>query len=181
VSDPTRDLDNERIARLARAKLLVLDVDGTLTDGKVTYVGDQELQSFCVRDGQGLVWLRRHGVKLAWISGRGCDVTRRRAEELKVDFLRMVCRDKAAALVEAQTELGIGPGETMAMGDDLPDLALAAGAVFFTAPADARAEVRERADLVTRAAAGSGAVRELCEAWLAAKGLWREIVEAANR
>ena len=179
--EPTHDLDDEQIARLAGAKLLVLDVDGTLTDGQVTYVGDRELQSFCVRDGQGLVWLLRHGMKLAWISGRGCEATRRRAQELKVDFLRLRCRDKAAALLEAQAELGVAPVETMAMGDDLPDLALAAGAAFFAAPADARAEVRERADLVTRAPAGAGAVREVCEAWLAAKGLWREIVEAANR
>lgn len=178
---PDPDLDDDALARLAAAKLLVLDVDGTLTDGRVVYVGEVESQAFCVRDGQGLVWLRRAGVKLAWISGRGSVPTRRRAVELGVDFVRLRCRDKTAALKEAQAELGVTAAETIAMGDDLPDLALAAGAAFFAAPADARVEVRERADLVTRGVGGNGAVRELCERCLRAKGLWRSIVETAER
>ena len=70
-------LGAEARERLDRIKLFALDVDGTLTDGRIVYAGDQELQTFDVRDGQGLVWLRRAGVKLAWISGRGCDATRR--------------------------------------------------------------------------------------------------------
>ena len=176
----TPELDEQRLASLSRARLLVLDVDGTLTDGRVVYIGDEELQAFCVRDGQGLVWLRRAGVQLAWISGRGSQPTRRRGEELGVEFMRLRCRDKSTALAEIQAELGIGPAETIAMGDDLPDLALAAGAAFFAAPADARVEVRERADLVTSAVGGLGAVRELCERCLSAKGLWKEILEAAE-
>lgn len=176
----TPELDEESLVRLSRARLFVLDVDGTLTDGRVVYVGDEESQAFCVRDGQGLVWLRRAGVHIAWISGRGSAPTRRRGEELEVEFLRLQCRDKHAALAEIQAQLGIGAGETLAMGDDLPDLALAAGSTFFAAPLDARREVRERADFVTSVPAGQGAVREVCELYLSAKGLWREILEAAE-
>ncbi len=178
---PTPDLDDRELARLAAAKLLVLDVDGTLTDGRVVYVGDEESQAFCVRDGQGLVWLKRAGVKLAWISGRGSRPTERRAEELEIDFVRLRCSDKTAALKEVQAELGVTPEETIAMGDDLPDLALASGSSFFAAPADARKEVRERADLVVGAIGGNGAVRELCEHCLRAKGLWQGLVETAYR
>lgn len=162
---------------LARARLLALDVDGTLTPGRVVYAGGVEVQSFCVHDGQGLVWLRRAGVVLAWISGRGCDATRRRAAELGVDELHLKVRSKSAVLQEIQRRLGIAAAETVAMGDDLPDLALAAGSGVFACPADARPEVRERADLVTAARAGEGAARELAEALLRARDQWDGTLE----
>jgi 3-deoxy-D-manno-octulosonate 8-phosphate phosphatase (KDO 8-P phosphatase) len=149
--------------------LLALDVDGVLTDGAVIYVGEEELQRFHVRDGQGLVLLARAGVHLTWITGRGCRATERRAEELGVKELHTGVRDKASVLRGVQQRLGVGPRETIAMGDDLPDLALAECATLFAAPADAAAEVRERAGLVTQARGGCGAVRELCDAILAAQ------------
>jgi 3-deoxy-D-manno-octulosonate 8-phosphate phosphatase (KDO 8-P phosphatase) len=179
LSDSDSTLSDELARRLGRVTLFVLDVDGTLTDGQVVYMGNQESQAFSVHDGQGLVWMRRAGVKLAWISGRGCSATARRAEELSVDFVELRCKDKRAALAAIQAELGIGPDETLAMGDDLPDLALARGATFFAAPADAREEVRDRADHVTASRAGAGAVREVCELCLRAKNAWRAIEEAA--
>jgi len=157
---------------LARARLLALDVDGTLTDGRVTYVGERELQSFDVRDGQGLVWLARAEVQVAWISGRGCEATRRRASELGVRELHLGAGPKEDVLLEIQERLRIAPEETVAMGDDLPDLGLRARAGFFAAPADARPEVLEAADLVVAARGGAGAVRELVEAMLRAKDLW---------
>ncbi len=166
---------------LARARLLVLDVDGTLTDGRVTYVGDEELQSFCVRDGQGLVWLARAGVELAWITGRGCRATERRAAELGVDELHMRAGPKAEVLAGVQARLDVAPDETIAMGDDVPDLALATRAAVFVAPADACAEVRERAHLVTSARAGNGAVRELVETILRAKAVWDDVVTRHTR
>lgn len=178
---PLTDLTDAQRDALARARLLVLDVDGTLTDGRVVYVGEEEAQSFCVRDGQGLVWLRKAGVALAWISGRGCAATERRARDLGVEFVHLRCKDKTAALAEVQAHLRIGPAETLAMGDDLPDLALAKGASFFATPADGRGELRERADFVAQVRGGEGAVRELCELCLAAKGRWDELVEAATR
>jgi 3-deoxy-D-manno-octulosonate 8-phosphate phosphatase (KDO 8-P phosphatase) len=165
---------------LARVELFALDVDGTLTDGRVVYVGEQESQAFCVRDGQGLVWLRSAGVRLAWISGRGCAATLRRAQELGVEFIELRCGDKRAALAAIQQRTGIPRERTLAMGDDLPDLALARAAGFFAAPPEACAEVREDADFITTASAGAGAVREVCELCLRAKGEWRAILQAAE-
>lgn len=166
---------------LARARLLALDVDGTLTDGGVVYVGEQELVRFSVRDGQGLALLARAGVAVAWITGRGSRATERRARELGVAAYRPKASDKAAALAEVQGLLGIAPADTVAMGDDLPDLALARGAALFAAPLDAAPEVLARAAWVARSPGGAGAVRELCQAILSARGLWDELVEAAAR
>ena len=168
--------EEEITERLAAARLLALDVDGVLTDGRVVYADDTEWQAFSVRDGQGLVWLREAGVVLVWITGRGCAATQRRAQELGVAELHTRVADKCAKLAEVQERLGVGVEETVAMGDDLPDLALAARAGVFACPADADAEVRARAALVTAAPGGVGAVRELVECILRAKRLWQKLV-----
>ena len=157
---------------LARAELLALDVDGTLTDGRVIYVGDAESQQFCVRDGQGLAWLRQAGIQLAWITGRGSKPTEQRAAELGVAAFRPRSGPKDEVLAAVQAELGVAPECTIAMGDDLPDLLMAKRAAFFAAPADAREEVCESADWVAPACAGGGAVRALCELILRARGEW---------
>ena len=156
-------------AQLERTKLLVLDVDGVLTDGRVVYGSGEELQFFDVQDGQGLAWLRKVGITVAWITGRGCEATRRRAEELGVAELHMKSGPKDTVLREVQKRLGIAPDETVAMGDDLPDLGLARHAGVFAAPANARPQVKERADIVTEASGGRGAVREICERILVAR------------
>ncbi len=176
---PARGLDADLRQRLAAIELVVLDVDGVLTDGGVVYVDGEEAQRFDVKDGAGLAWLRREGVHQAWITGRGCDATRRRAEELGA-LLHTGVRGKEEVLAQVQRDLGVSPEATLAMGDDLPDLALAARAAVFVAPADARPEVRARADLVTRARGGRGAVRELAEALLDARGRWQSIVDGAG-
>lgn len=168
-------------AVLARARLLALDVDGTLTDGAVVYVGDSELVRFSVRDGQGLVLLARAGVQVAWITGRGSRAVERRARELGVAAYRPRVADKAAALAEVQELLGVEPADTIAMGDDLPDLALASGAAFFAAPADAEPEVLARADWIAPVGGGAGAVRALCRAILVARGRWDGGARAAAR
>jgi len=164
--------DTERSAVLKRVRLVALDVDGVLTDGQVVYVGDEELQSFCVQDGQGIAWLRSHGIEVAWITGRGSRATERRAEELGVRELHMQSGSKAGVLDAVQKRLGISPEETVAMGDDLPDLGLASQSALFAAPANARPEVKARAGIVTQASGGHGAVRELVELVLVAQGLW---------
>lgn len=173
--EPARAL--ERI--LAEARLLALDVDGTLTDGHVAFVGSEELAVFHVHDGQGLVWLREAGVQVAWISGRGSRAVERRAKELGVRELYLDVQDKRRVLIELQRRLDVAPEHTVAMGDDLTDLALVAHAALFVAPANARAEVRARAQLVTQAAGGAGAVRELAERLLQARGHWQERVSRA--
>jgi len=179
VADIGGELQARHARVLAGVRLLALDVDGTLTDGRVTYAeldgGVGELQAFHVQDGQALVWLQRAGVAVAWISGRGSAPTRRRAEELGVAELHLRAGPKDGVLAGIQARLGIAVEHTAAMGDDLPDLALQRRAAFFAAPADARPEVRSAADLVTSARGGRGAVRELAEAILAAQGRWPEI------
>ena len=174
---PPAPLSPALLDRLAPTRLLALDVDGTLTDGRVTYVGEEEQQAFCVRDGQGLAWLKQADVALAWITGRGCRATERRAAELGVDVLEVRSGKKDEHLAAIQARLGIPPEETVAMGDDLPDLGLGLRASVLACPADARVELLERSDLVTAAPGGAGAVRELAEAILRAKGLWEPILD----
>lgn len=174
--DPSADSPTSALLeRLGRVRLLALDVDGVLTDGRVVYAGNLELQSFHVADGQALRWLDGAGIACAWITGRGCASTKRRAKELGCELHTQV-RDKTAVLSEVQARLGIAPDETLAMGDDLPDLALAQVAGLFAAPSNAAREVRERADLVTTRAGGEGAVRELVEKILQAQGAWEAIL-----
>lgn len=166
-------------AVLQHARLLVLDVDGTLTDGRVVYAGNEEIATFHVHDGQGLVWLREAGLQLVWLSGRGSPAVQRRAEELGVREVHLAVADKARVLADLQQRLGVTVAHTIAMGDDLADLALLPRAALFVAPANARPEVKRRAGLVTEAAGGAGAVRELAERVLAARGLWKQRVDRA--
>lgn len=150
----------------------MFDVDGTLTDGRIAYLGGEELCSFHVHDGQGLVWLREAGLELAWISGRGSRAVEARARELGVREVHLRVGDKAHALRSLQERLDIAPAETLAMGDDLGDLPMADRSALFVAPANARPEVLARAQLVTTRSGGAGAVRELAERILKARGLW---------
>lgn len=182
MEGPLPTLDPQWVQRLAAIKLLALDVDGVLTEGRVQYTGGgEELQSFCVQDGQGLVLLKREGIAVTWITGRGCDATRRRAHELGIEELHVGAGKKRDVLAGVQERLSIAPAETAAMGDDLPDLGLAAGAGVFVAPANGRPEIIERADHVTTASGGRGAVRELVELLLRARGRWQAIVDAAGQ
>lgn len=157
--------------RLARVRLAVFDVDGTLTDGGVRYHEAGESLRFDVKDGQGLAFLRKElGIELAFITGRGCAALERRAQELGVRFLFQRAGPKDLVLAKIQAELSLTADATLAMGDDLPDLALRKRAGLFCAPADAVAEVLAVADLVTGARAGHGAVREIADALLRAQG-----------
>jgi len=158
-------------ARLATLRLVALDVDGVLTDGSVVHDGERELQRFHVHDGAGLRWLGEAGVTIAWISGRGSAATERRARELGVSELHLRAGPKDGVLREVQERLDIAREATLAMGDDWPDLAMADRAGVFACPADARPEVRRRAAWITRARGGHGAVRELAEGILEARGL----------
>lgn len=159
----------------------MFDVDGTLTDGRVAYLGGEELVTFHVHDGQGLAWLLKAGLELAWITGRGSRAVETRARELGVVHLFQRVGDKAECLRTLQERLDIAPDHTLAMGDDLADLALARRAALFVAPANARPEVRAHAQLVTAAGGGAGAVRELAERILRARGLWDARLADAGR
>ncbi len=169
--------------RLARTRLIVLDVDGVLTDGRVVYAADKdgetlELQRFDAKDGLGLNLLRDAGILRAWITGRGNPTTERRAKELGIEELVMRARSsKADTLAELQERHGITPDETVVMGDDLIDLPMRTRAAVLACPADAHEAVRARADFVATCGGGRGAVRELCDAILRAQGRWDELVE----
>jgi 3-deoxy-D-manno-octulosonate 8-phosphate phosphatase (KDO 8-P phosphatase) len=171
---------------LARARLLALDVDGVLTDGRIVYAamptGVVEVQSFDVQDGIALRWLQKHaGMRIAWITGRGCEATAKRARELEVDVLEMQAEPKRETLARVQERFGIGAEETIACGDDFPDFGLRARAALFVAPANARVEIQSASDIVLSRSGGRGAVRELCEIVLQARGLWQAVIDAAGR
>lgn len=170
---------------LRRARLVALDVDGVMTDGRVVYAGQGatmlELQFFDVQDGLAIRWLVKAGIKVVWITGRGCDVTTHRAKELGIDAVVSDVGAKSEALTALQSRFGVAPEETVAMGDDLPDLGLRARSAVFVAPPNARDEVRAVADFVTSARGGSGAVRELVERILRAQGRWEALVDSYAR
>jgi 3-deoxy-D-manno-octulosonate 8-phosphate phosphatase (KDO 8-P phosphatase) len=170
--------------RLARTRLLVLDVDGVLTDGKIVYGAygpADETPRFHVQDGLGLRWLSEAGVAIAWVTGRGCVATTHRAKELGIDEVHQKVARKSDVVREIQSRRSIDASETVAMGDDLPDLGLRAAAGTFVAPANARDEIKSVADLVTQRSGGDGAVRELCEHILRAQGRWQAILDSARR
>lgn len=164
---------------LRELQALVLDCDGVLTKGNLIY--DEEgkrLLSFSVRDGAGIAMLARTGFPLAVLSGRPADVAEHRHRELGVRHFVSECHDKAVGLRDICTQLGVSPEHCAFVGDDLPDLAAFRVAGLRIAVADAVTEVIEHADWVTECPGGSGAVREVCEAILKARGAWQVIVDA---
>lgn len=161
-------------SRAKRVRVLVLDVDGVLTDGRLTYLpGGGESKTFHVRDGLGIQLLIASGAKVALISGRESEVVARRARELGIDLTFFGIADKVEAYEAVARALGIGDEEIGYVGDDLPDLPLIRRAGLSFAVADAAPEVRTAAHVVLRAGGGQGAVREACERVLKAKGAWR--------
>jgi len=158
-------------ARAAAIRLLALDVDGTLTDGRINIGPEGEaMKSFSVRDGFGLTLLREAGIRLAVITARRSAIVEHRARELKFDHVLQGVGDKASALAALRDEHRLAPAEAGFVGDDWPDLPAMLSAGFAAAPADAAPEVREHAHWVSSAPAGHGAIRELAEFVLRARG-----------
>jgi 3-deoxy-D-manno-octulosonate 8-phosphate phosphatase (KDO 8-P phosphatase) len=169
-------------ARWAAIKLLAIDVDGVLTDGGLTFNEEGRLwQTFYVRDGFALVAAKRAGLKIAWISGRPSPTVQKRFEELGLDFCLLATADKFVEMRRLQAELNIMPGECCFIGDDLPDLPAFAACGLNAAVADSVPEVLERADYVTKAPGGRGAVREVIEHILKAQGFWDQLVAQFSR
>jgi 3-deoxy-D-manno-octulosonate 8-phosphate phosphatase (KDO 8-P phosphatase) len=156
-----------------RIRLFVMDVDGTLTDGTITYAEDgTESKSFHARDGAGIKMLALAGVVPAIVSGRTSAPTVRRAKELGIADVHQGVEDKAHTVRGIRERMGIEEAEVAFMGDDLSDLAAMRAAGFSAAPADADPEVRRVASYVCRLPGGRGAVREAIEALLRAQGKW---------
>lgn len=159
-------------------KLLLLDVDGVLTNGQITYsTAGEELKSFHIHDGLAIKLLQQAGVQVGIITGRSSAMVTRRANELGITHLLQGREDKWVAMQGIQRELGLVDDEVAYMGDDLPDLAAIRHAGLGIAPANAAAVVREHADLVTALRGGEGAVREAGEFILAAKGQLDSILQ----
>ena len=149
-------------------RLLVLDVDGVLTDGRL-YFGPrgEALKVFDVRDGVGLKQLQRAGLQVAVISGRRSRMVATRCRELGVRHVLQGVGDKLAALTRLCTRLKLTPAACACVGDDLPDVPLMRAAALSFAVADAHRSARRAADVVTRLPGGRGAVREVCDHLLA--------------
>ena len=145
-------------------RLLVLDVDGVLTDGTLWFGTDGEvLKAFHVRDGVGIKAVLGAGIEVAIISGRSSGAVQRRAAELGVRHLRQGCDNKARALRELLAELGVAASATACVVDDTPDLPMMALVALPIAVADAHRDVIAAARHVTGAVGGRGAVREACD------------------
>ena len=160
----------ELLRRAARVRLLLLDVDGVLTDGRLLYGPDgEERVAFDVKDGHGIVLLRDH-LEVGVISGRPGRSARPRLEELRVRHLFLGERDKLAAYGRL-AGLGFADAEVAYMGDDVNDLPVLERVGLSACPADARPEVRERVHFRAGSPGGRGAVRELCDLLLRARGI----------
>ncbi|MDL2274524.1 HAD hydrolase family protein [Desulfosarcina sp. OttesenSCG-928-G10] len=164
--------------RLASLQLLLMDVDGVLTTGDVIYSDDgQETKVFNVRDGLGIRLLMEAGIRVGIVTGRRSMALVHRCTNLGIELLKDGVRDKAAALADILAETGICADHTAFVGDDLPDLPILRRVGCPIAVADAHDEVRRVAVWVTRFPGGKGAVREIAEAILMARGDWQRLLE----
>ena len=163
-------MDRELQARAAAIRLLALDVDGVLTDGRIYYGNSgEELKAFNIKDGLGIKLLQGAGVTVAIITGRNSAIVQRRASELGISEVIQGREDKIIALQQLTQRLAIDLRECAYMGDDLPDLAAMRAAGIGMTVADAVTTVANHADWQSRSAGGQGAVREACEYLLAAR------------
>ncbi len=168
--------------RLQKIKLLVVDNDGVMTDGRIV-LGDKgdELKFFDVQDGHGLVMLRRAGLKTVMISGKTSPVNKRRMKELLFCDVYQKALDKLETFEKVLKKYRLAPEEVCYIGDDLIDLPPMRRAGFAAAVASAVPEVRRAAHFVTERKGGRGAVREVVDMLLKAQGLWDEVTKRYNR
>ena len=171
-------ISQQRGPRLRRIKLFLCDVDGVLTDGSVYLGATREIKRFNIRDGLGMIFLRRAGLKVGWVSARPSPVTKARAAELGIDFLVQQGdrASKTGSVEELLRKTKLDWGDVCFIGDDVVDLGPMRRAGFAAAVADARPEVTAAAHYTTRAPGGRGAVREVAEMILKAQRKWDSIV-----
>ncbi|CAN5427345.1 HAD hydrolase family protein [soil metagenome] len=164
--------------RAARIKLLLMDCDGVLTNGRLWLIDDgDEQKTFNVRDGLGLDLWHRAGLKSGVISGRNSRALERRAHGLYIEYLRQGSENKTQDFDELLRLAEVDETEVAFVGDDLNDIPLMLRSELAVAVADAAEETRAVAHLVTQAAGGSGAIREVIQLILKAQGRWAEVTE----
>lgn len=168
--------DERLLNKIRRVRLLILDVDGVMTDGGIM-IDDAgaESKSFNVRDGHGLKVLMRYGIEVALLTGRRSRAVEHRAAELGIAEVHQGILNKAETFAEILQRRNLAPEETAYAGDDIVDIPVLRRVGFAVAPADAVPEVRQVVDYVTDCIGGRGAVRELCEVILRAQGFWAEV------
>jgi 3-deoxy-D-manno-octulosonate 8-phosphate phosphatase (KDO 8-P phosphatase) len=172
------EVSRELADKIMAVKLVVFDVDGVLTDGRIIFSNSgEETKLFDVKDGHGIKILMRMGIDVAIITARESEVVRRRARDLGITHVFQGIKDKKKSLEELVKASGITPAEMAYMGDDIIDLPVLKRVAFSAAVADAVAEVIERVDYVAQRPGGRGAARELAELILKVQGKWDEVMK----
>jgi 3-deoxy-D-manno-octulosonate 8-phosphate phosphatase (KDO 8-P phosphatase) len=171
--------------RAAGIKLLLMDVDGTMTDGSVTLLSQTdgtalEIKTFDAHDGQGLTLAQTAGLRTGCITGRESAALLRRAHEMKMEFIYMKRPVKMPAYEEIVRKAGVSDSAVAYIGDDLPDIPLMRRTGLAIAVGDAVLEVKQAAHYTTKALAGHGAVREAVELVLKSKGIWEAMIDKAR-
>lgn len=168
--DKKMEISQNILKRASKIKLLLMDCDGVLTDGRITYLPNgEEQKTFHVRDGMGITLLHKAGVSTGIISGRNSSLVVRRAEELKIKFVYQGIDDKKKVLDEIISLSNIEENEIAYIGDDVNDIILLQKIGLAVSVADAVKEVKQVSHLETQAKGGNGAVREVCEIIIKAK------------
>jgi 3-deoxy-D-manno-octulosonate 8-phosphate phosphatase (KDO 8-P phosphatase) len=169
----------KQLAEIAKnIKLLILDVDGVLTDGSIILDNEgNEFKAFHVRDGHGIKMLHKAGVQVAIITGRHSKVVERRAHELGITEVYQRCHIKSVAYEHLLEKMGIADREVAYVGDDIVDIPLFKRVGLSIAVADATEETKAEAMIVTESRGGKGAAREVCELILKSNGKWKEIID----
>ncbi len=164
--------------QLQNIKLLLLDVDGVMTDGRIIYSSDgQETKAFDVKDGHGIKLLQRAGIRVGIITGRQSEVVSKRAEELGIEFLYQRCLDKLAPYEEILLKTGLSDAEVAYVGDDVVDLPVLARVGFAATVADAVEDIKPYVHYITERPGGRGAVREICDLLLKQSGRWATVAD----
>jgi 3-deoxy-D-manno-octulosonate 8-phosphate phosphatase (KDO 8-P phosphatase) len=165
------------LSRARRIKLLLMDCDGVLTDGRLWLTDDfDEQKAFHARDGQGISLMHRAGLRTGIVTGRKSTAVERRAHDLKIAYVHQYAKDKVKALEEIIAEAAVSLEECAFAGDDLADIPPMRRVGLAVAVADAVAETKQAAHYVTSLPGGRGAVREVCELILKSQGRWKELM-----
>jgi 3-deoxy-D-manno-octulosonate 8-phosphate phosphatase (KDO 8-P phosphatase) len=168
----------QHLEKLGRIRLLLLDVDGVMTDGRIIYDAEgQEIKQFHVRDGLGIRLLLQAGINVGVVTGRRSEALMHRCRDLGIGLIYAGVSDKSALLEQILAQTAVAAENIAFAGDDLVDLPLMRRVGLSIAVADAHEIVKAQADLITTAPGGAGAVREICEALLKSQGRWESVLQ----
>lgn len=169
-------MEKEILEKLKKIKMLILDVDGVMTDGKIIMDSEgREMKNFNVRDGHGLVMLQRYGIRVGILTGRTSTVVDHRARDLKITEVYQGALNKKDVFATILEKNGVEPEAIAYLGDDIVDIPVLKRVGFSAAVADAMELVKKSVDYVTVHKGGEGAVREICEMLLMAQGHWADV------